>query len=52
MPFESKAQARYMFSLHPKIAKEFADKTKSMAALPEHAKESQKKNKPVVPKTK
>lgn len=36
MPFKSKAQARFMFAKHPKIAKEFADKTKSVEALPEH----------------
>ena len=36
MPFISKAQARYMFAKHPKIAKEFADKTPSIKALPEH----------------
>lgn len=27
MPFESKAQSRYMFSQHPKMAKEWAKKT-------------------------
>lgn len=27
MPFQSKAQARYMFAKHPEIAKEFAEKT-------------------------
>jgi len=37
-PFRSKAQARYMFAKHPKIAKEFASKTKSIKALPEHKK--------------
>lgn len=35
MPFESKAQQRYMFSQHPEIAKEFAKKTKDMKDLPE-----------------
>lgn len=35
MPFASKAQARYMFAKHPKIAKEFADETKSIKSLPE-----------------
>lgn len=34
MPFKSKAQARFMFSQHPEIAKEFASKTKSIKALP------------------
>ena len=37
MPFKSKAQARYMFSQHPKIAKEFASQTKSFSKLPERA---------------
>ena len=34
MPFKSKAQARFMFSQHPKIAKEFASHTKSIKSLP------------------
>lgn len=34
MPFTSKAQARYMFARHPKIAKEFASKTSNIKALP------------------
>ena len=38
MPFKSKSQARMMFALHPKIAKEFAAKTKSIKALPEKVK--------------
>jgi len=46
MAFQSKAQVKYMFSQHPKLAKEFAEKTKSIAALPEH-----KKKKPATPKT-
>lgn len=37
-PFESKAQARYMFAVKPELAKEFAEKTKSMKKLPEHVK--------------
>jgi hypothetical protein len=45
MPFESKAEARYMYAVHPKLAKEFAAKTKSIKALPEHVKK-------VVPKSK
>lgn len=27
---------RYMFAKHPKIAKEFASKTKDVSSLPEH----------------
>lgn len=43
MPFKSKSQARFMFSQHPKIAKEFANKTKSIKKLPEKVKKSKKK---------
>ena len=35
MPFKSKAQARYLFATHPKIAEEFAKKTSSIKKLPE-----------------
>lgn len=38
MPFSSKAQARFMFAKHPGMAKEFAAKTPSIKALPQHAK--------------
>lgn len=37
MPFKSKAQAKYMFAKHPKIAKEFAEKTPDMKALPKYS---------------
>lgn len=46
MPFKSKAQAGYMFVHHPKIAREFASKTRDIAALPERA-----KKRPAVPRT-
>jgi hypothetical protein len=36
MPFKSKAQARFMFAKHPKLAKEFAAATPSIKALPDH----------------
>ncbi len=36
MPFKSKAQARYLFAKDPKVAKEFAAKTPSIKALPQH----------------
>ncbi len=36
MPFESKAQARFMFAKHPEIAKEFASKTPDIKSLPNH----------------
>jgi hypothetical protein len=39
-PFESKAQARYMFARHPEIAKEFASHTRSIKSLPEHKKKT------------
>lgn len=38
MPFKSKAQAKYLFANKPKIAKEFAAKTKSIKALPQKVK--------------
>jgi len=38
MPFVSKAQARFMFARHPKIAKEFASKTANIKKLPEKKK--------------
>ena len=47
MPFKSKAQARYMYAVDPKLAKEFADKTANMKSLPEHKKE---KGRPMMPK--
>lgn len=36
MPFKSKAQARFLFSQHPRMAKEWAAKTKSIKALPNY----------------
>lgn len=38
MPFKSKAQARFMFAKHPKLAKEFAKETRSIKRLPEKKK--------------
>lgn len=43
MPFKSKAQMRFMFANHPKIAMEFAAKTKDMKKLPEKKKSSSQK---------
>jgi hypothetical protein len=37
MPFESKAQARWMFAKHPKMAKEWAAHTPNMKTLPDYA---------------
>lgn len=35
MPFKSEAQARYLYAMKPKIAREFADATPSVKDLPE-----------------
>ena len=43
MPFQSKAQARYLFAKEPKVAREFASKTPSIKSLPEHKKKKKKK---------
>jgi hypothetical protein len=43
MPFKSKAQARYLFAKEPEVAREFADKTKSIKRLPEKVKKKKKK---------
>jgi hypothetical protein len=43
MPFKSKAQERFMFARHPEMAKEWAAKTPSQKALPEHVKPKPKK---------
>jgi hypothetical protein len=43
MPFKSKAQARYLYSTHPEIAKEFESHTNSIKKLPEHVKRKPKK---------
>ena len=40
MPIKSKAQRRYLWAKHPKIAREFENKTPEGAKLPEHVKES------------
>ena len=37
-PFKSQAQAKFMFANKPKLAKEFAGKTKSIKGLPKHVK--------------
>ena len=43
MPFKSKAQQRFLFARKPKIAKEFASKTKSFKSLPERLGERKRK---------
>lgn len=40
---KSKAQAKFLFAVHPDIAKEFASKTLSIKDLPEHVKKKQDK---------
>ena len=35
MPFKSKAQMRYLYARHPKIARKFAKKTGNVKRLPE-----------------
>jgi hypothetical protein len=44
MPFKSKAQQRFMFSQHPKMAKRWASKTLSIKKLPETAKGAKKRS--------
>lgn len=34
MPFQSKQQMRYLFATHPKMAREWADKTPNIKSLP------------------
>lgn len=36
MPFKSQAQRRYMYAVHPKLAKEFEKHTPKGKKLPEH----------------
>lgn len=47
MPFQSKSEAKFLFAVKPKIAKEFAEKTLSIKNLPEKIKRQKnvKKNK-------
>lgn len=45
MPLKSKAQARYLFATHPKVAQEFAAATPSFARLPERKSSPPKKSK-------
>lgn len=40
MPFKSKAQQRFMFAKHPKMAKRWAHETEDMKSLPEHVKKA------------
>jgi hypothetical protein len=38
MPFKSRAQQKYLFATNPEVAKEFAEHTPNIKALPEHVK--------------
>jgi len=48
MPFQSKAQQKFMFAKHPKIAKRWAAETPDMADLPEKKKAKHKALKKLV----
>ncbi len=43
MPFKSKAQMRFMFARHPKIAKRWAKKYGVSKKLPQHVKRKKRK---------
>jgi len=43
MPFVSQAQRRYMWAKHPRLAREFEDKTPKGKKLPERKKKKGKK---------
>lgn len=43
MPFKSKQQQKFMFARHPKIAKEWAEKTPNIKSLPKYANEAKVK---------
>ncbi len=45
MPFKSKAQQRYLYAKHPKVAKEFSEYTSNFEKLPEHKKQGGKPRK-------
>ena len=45
MPFESKAQMRWMFATHPEMAKKWAQHTPDMKHLPNRLGKSLKKRK-------
>lgn len=45
MPFKSRLQARALWAKNPKVAKEFADATPNIKALPERLKKKSKTKK-------
>jgi len=42
-PFKSKAQQKFMFARHPKIAKRWAKETKSIKSLPKKVRKKKKR---------
>lgn len=49
MPFKSKAQQRFMFAKHPRMAKEWADKTPDIKSLPEKVDKDNEKTACIAP---
>ena len=45
MPFKSQAQRKFMYAKHPKLAKEFEEKTPKGKSLPKKVKKNGKKSK-------
>lgn len=45
LPFRSKAQRRFLFSKHPRIARRFAKHTPKNSTLPERKKKKKRKKK-------
>lgn len=45
MPFKSKAQQRFMFAKHPKMARDWAHETKDIKSLPEKVKKATREEK-------
>ena len=43
MPFKSKAQQKFMFARHPKIAKRWAKHTKNIKSLPKKVRKRKKR---------
>jgi hypothetical protein len=43
MPFKSKAQERWMYATHPKMAARWQKETPKHAKLPEHAKHGKRR---------
>ncbi|HDD44833.1 MAG TPA: hypothetical protein ENG63_08260 [Candidatus Desulfofervidus auxilii] len=50
MPFVSQAQRRFMYAVHPKLAREFEKKTPKGKKLPEYVDNRKKKNRKTIRK--